>query len=256
MYKSYPIITLGLPLIFVSMELRNKQVTIKQLGCLPYQEAWAIQEALLSEIVSIKLANRKLDTDLQKLPPNYLLFCEHPHVYTLGKSGTAAHLLTSETVLQAQGVAFYTTNRGGDITYHGPGQLVVYPVLDLENFFMDIHRYLRFLEEAVIATLQDFGLSGKRIPGLTGVWLDSKDQLSVCKVCAIGVRMSRWVTMHGLALNINTDLRYFDQIIPCGIQDKKVTSMAVVLGTQQDIQTVAQDLLQHLTRLFEMELLA
>jgi lipoyl(octanoyl) transferase len=233
---------------------QNKQVAIKHLGRKAYQEAWAIQEVLFNEIVTIKLENRKLDASHQKLTPNYLLFCEHPPVYTLGKSSTTAHLLASETTLQAQGVAFYATNRGGDITYHGPGQLVVYPILDLENFFMDIHRYLRLLEEVVIATLEDFGLSGGRIQGLTGVWIDHEDGPRAQKVCAIGVRTSRWVTMHGLALNVNTDLSYFDQIIPCGIQDKKVTSMAVLLGVQQDVQTVAQSLEQHIIRLFEMEL--
>lgn len=236
------------------MRSPNKQVSIKQLGCLPYQEAWDVQEALFNEIVSIKLENRKLDKPYQKITPNYLLFCEHPHVYTLGKGGNSAHLLASEAMLQAQGVALYTTNRGGDITYHGPGQLVVYPILDLENFFTDIHRYLRLLEEAVIATLNDFELLGARIPGLTGVWIDHQDQQRVRKVCAMGVRTSRWVTMHGLALNINTDLSYFDQIVPCGIQDKRVTSMAAALGTQQDLQTVAQSLEQHMARLFGMEL--
>jgi lipoyl(octanoyl) transferase len=233
---------------------KNKKVSIKQLGRLAYQEAWDIQEEVFNEIVSIKLENRKLDKGHQKLTPNYLLFCEHPHVYTLGKSGSTAHLLASESMLQTQGVSLYATNRGGDITYHGPGQLVVYPILDLENFFTDIHRYLRCLEEAVIATLNDFGLLGTRVPGLTGVWLDHQDQQPICKVCAIGVRTSRWVTMHGLALNINTDLSYFDQIIPCGIQDRKVTSMAAALGTQQNLPIVAQNLEQHMMRLFDMEL--
>jgi lipoyl(octanoyl) transferase len=242
--------------IFVRMGHKNKQVAIKHLGRKAYQEVWTIQEALFDEIVSTKLENRKSDASHQKLTPNYLLFCEHPHVYTLGRSGASAHLLASEATLQAQGVAFYSTNRGGDITYHGPGQLVVYPILDLENFFMDIHRYLRLLEEAVIATLKDFGLWGGRIGGLTGVWIDHEDDLRAQKVCAVGVRISRWVTMHGLALNINTDLSYFDQIIPCGIQDKKVTSMATVLGAQQDLQIVAQNLEQHIIRLFEMELLS
>jgi lipoyl(octanoyl) transferase len=236
------------------MYRQNKQVVIKQLGHKAYQAACAIQETLFDEIVAIKLENRKLDASHQKLTPNYLLFCEHPPVYTLGKSGTTAHLLASEATLQAQGVAFYATNRGGDITYHGPGQLVVYPILDLENFFTDIHRYLRFLEEAVIATLKDFDLLGARVQGLTGVWIDHEGSSSAQKVCAVGVRTSRWVTMHGLALNVNTDLSYFDQIVPCGIQDKEVTSMAVLLGAQQDLQTVAQSLGQHIMRLFEMEL--
>jgi lipoyl(octanoyl) transferase len=239
--------------IFVRMGHQNKQVAIKQLGRKAYQEVWAIQETLFDEIVATKLENRKLDAPYPKLTPNYLLFCEHPHVYTMGKSGTAAHLLASEAALKAQGITFYPTNRGGDITYHGPGQLVVYLILDLENFFTDIHRYLRFLEEAVIATLKDFDLLGARVQGLTGVWVDHEDGTRTQKVCAVGVRTSRWVTMHGLALNINTDLSYFDQIIPCGIQDKKVTSMAVLLGAQQDLQTVAQSLEQHIMRLFEME---
>ena len=235
------------------MHGENKQVLVKQLGSVAYQAAWNQQEALFNEIINVKLENRKLEKVHQKPTPNYLLFCEHPHVYTLGKSGIAAHLLASKAALQAQGIEFYHTNRGGDITYHGPGQLVVYPILDLENFFTDIHRYLRLLEEAVIATLKDFGLLGGSVPGLTGVWLDHEDSVKTQKVCAIGVRTSRWVTMHGLALNVNTDLSFFDQIVPCGIQDKQVTSMAAALGTHQDLQTVAQSLVQHLIRLFEME---
>ena len=226
---------------------------VKRLGHIAYQEAWDMQEELFNELIAMKLENRKLAAAYQKLTPNYLLFCEHPHVYTLGKRGTAAHLLASEATLQAQGVDFYRTNRGGDITYHGPGQLVVYPILDLENFFADIHHYLRLLEEAVIAMLKDFGLLGGRIQGLTGVWLGHEDELKASKLCAIGVRTSRWVTMHGLALNVNTDLSYFDQIVPCGLQDKKVTSMAAALGTRQDPQAVAQILEQHMLRLFEME---
>jgi lipoyl(octanoyl) transferase len=235
------------------MRSQNKQVSIKTLGCLAYQTAWTIQETLFREIVSIKLENKKLHASHQTPTPGYLLFCEHPHVYTLGRNGIATHLLASEAALQVQGVSFYRTNRGGDITYHGPGQLVVYPILDLENFFMDIHRYLRLLEEAVMGTLKDFGLWGGRIQGLTGVWLDHEDSTRARKICALGVRTSRWVTMHGLALNVNTDLCYFDQIIPCGIQDKKVTSMAAVLGTKQDLQTIAQKLEQHIVHLFGME---
>ena len=245
--------TLNLHLIFVGMNAPNKQVVTKKLGCLAYPDACAIQEVLFNEIVAIKLENRKLAPPLQKPTPNYLLFCEHPHVYTLGRSGTKDHLLADESALKAQGIAFYPTNRGGDITYHGPGQLVVYPVLDLENFFMDIHRYLRFLEEAVIATLQDFGLWAGRIPELTGVWLAHQDPLNARKVCAVGVRTSRWVTMHGLALNVNNDLRYFSQITPCGIQDKKVTSLAAALGAPQDLEAVAQKLRKHVMHLFEME---
>ena len=238
------------------MPKNNKKIYVKQLGALDYQEAYHRQEALFNEIVARKLANRKLAAPYQSVIPNYLLFCEHPHVYTLGKSGTAAHLLASKVLLQEQRIAFYHTNRGGDITYHGPGQLVVYPVLDLENFFTDLHHYLRLLEEAVIATLQHFGLGVGRIKGLTGVWVDHQHSQKARKICAIGVRTSRWVTMHGLALNVNTDLSYFDQIIPCGIQDKKVTSMAAELGTQQAIQSISESLEQHIVRLFGMEQVA
>lgn len=213
-----------------------------------------MQEEYFHQIIATKLANRKLDTSLQTPTSNYVFLCEHPHVYTMGKRGTSAHLLASEAKLQAQGVACYVTDRGGDITYHGPGQLVVYFILDLENFFTDLHHYLRLLEEAVILTLQDFGLLGVRIPGLTGVWLNIKDIPEAYKVCAMGIKMSRWVTMHGLALNVNTDLRFFDQIIPCGIRDKKATSMAMALGAQQDLQTIGQTLLRHVARLFGMEL--
>ena len=235
------------------MDGTNRQVSVKNLGSVAYQEAWDLQESLFNEIVKVKLENRKLVPIHQKQTPNYLLFCEHPHVYTLGRSGSAAHLLANQETLQKQGVDFYETNRGGDITYHGPGQLVVYPILDLENFFADIHRYLRMLEEAVIATLQDFGLHGGRVEGLTGVWLHHEDNLQAAKLCAIGVRTSRWITMHGLALNVNTDLSYFKQIVPCGIQDKKVTSMAAALGRSQDLPMVAKSLEQHVLRLFEMK---
>ena len=238
------------------MQLKNKQVHIRQLGRMAYPEAWQLQEKLFQEIVDTKLANRKLAPVLQRSTPNYLLFCEHPHVYTMGKSGVAAHLLARKQMLQEQGVAFYHTNRGGDITYHGPGQLVVYPILDLENFFADLHGYLRMLEEAVIATLQDFGLLGGRIPGLTGVWLDPTVPKEARKICAIGVRTSRWVTMHGLALNVYPDLHYFDQIVPCGIPDKKVTSMEAELKGFQDSQKVSDRLQRHFLRLFGMEQVA
>lgn len=237
------------------MQAQNKQVTVKKLGCLFYEEAWSIQERLFNETIAIKLKNRKLATTHQQPTPNYLLFCEHPHVYTIGRSGNKNHLLANEAMLQDQGITFYLTNRGGDITYHGPGQLVVYLVLDLANFFMDIHRYLRSLEEAVVATLNDFGILGGRIPGLTGIWLNHQDQQRALKICAMGIRSSRWVTMHGLALNINTDLHYFTQIVPCGIADKGVTSMAATLGTTQNVQAVTTCLEQHIAHLFGMSLL-
>ncbi len=230
-----------------------KQGVLKSLGSLAYKEAWDIQEKLLNEIVATKLANRKLGLGHQKLTRSYLLFCEHPHVYTMGKNTSASHLLVNKATLQKQGVDCYVTNRGGDITYHGPGQLVVYPILDLENFFTDLHRYLRLLEEAVIATLKDFDLLGGSIQGLTGVWIDHENPLKASKICAIGIRTSRWVTMHGLALNVNTDLSYFRQIVPCGIRDKQVTSMAAELGAKQDLQVVEQRLAYHLLRLFGIE---
>ena len=236
------------------MHKKNKQVAVKNLGLIDYQTAWARQEVFFEKIVAIKLRNRKLAATHRQCTPNYLLFCEHPHVYTLGKKGTTAHLLISQAALRTQGIALYATNRGGDITYHGPGQLVVYPILDLDNFFTDIHRYLRWLEAAVIAMLRDFGLLGRSIQGLTGVWVDDECRCKAAKLCAVGVRTSRWVTMHGLALNVNTDLSYFNHIIPCGLREAKVTSMAALLGRQQDLQAVAQSLAQHLARLFGMEL--
>ena len=238
-----------------TMSLKNKQFSVKKWGLIDYQTAWERQEALLNEIIVLKLANRKLDKLSQKPTPNYLLFCEHPPVYTLGKSGAKAHLLASEAMLQEQGVAFVHTNRGGDITYHGPGQIVLYPILDLENFFTDIHRYLRLLEEAVIATLQDFGLDSGRVTGFTGVWMDYEDRQQARKICAIGVRISRWVAMHGLALNVNPDLSYFDHIVPCGIPDRGVTSMAAELEYQLDMQAVADRLQGHMIRLLGMELM-
>ncbi len=238
------------------MHSKNQQAHIKKLGLITYQEAWSLQETLFNEIVAMKLANQKLATPYQKLTPNYLLFCEHPHVYTMGKSGLADHLLVSKGQLKEQEVAFYNTNRGGDITYHGPGQLVLYPILDLENFFTDIHHYLRLLEEVVIATLQDFGICAGRIKGLTGVWVDHEENKNARKVCAIGVRISRWVTMHGMALNVYPDLTYFDQIVPCGIQGKKVTSIAAELGSKPTIQAVTESLEKHILRLFGMEQVA
>lgn len=233
---------------------QNKKITVKNLGLLAYSEACSLQESLFDHIITTKLNNRSLPSADQIPTPNYLLFCEHPHVYTLGRRGSAQHLLATQAILKSQGVNCYWTNRGGDITYHGPGQLVVYPVLDLENFFKDVHRYLRLLEEVVIATLKDYGLSGGMIPGLTGVWLNHQDQHRACKICALGIRTSRWVTMHGLALNINTALQYFTQIIPCGIPDKKVTSMAQALGEVQDVSAVAQTLTRHFVHLFGIEI--
>lgn len=226
----------------------------QNLGLLDYQEAWDIQEKLFKGIVDKKIRNRNLNPEEQDPTENFLLFCEHPHVYTLGKSGAEAHFLLSEEALKEKNATFYKINRGGDITYHGPGQIVGYPILDLDNFFTDIHRYLRFMEEAVILTLKEYGIESGRIAGLTGVWVDHEQQKNPRKICALGVKSSRWVTMHGFALNVNTDLSYFSHIIPCGIADKAVTSLAMELGGPLDLQEVQQKLIKHLASIFGMEL--
>jgi lipoyl(octanoyl) transferase len=232
----------------------NKIVQFIDLGLIDYQKGWDTQEKLFAEIIDIKIANRGFTSEEQKVTPNYLLFCQHPHVYTLGKSGKIDNLLLSEDDLEEKEAKFYKINRGGDITYHGPGQLVGYPILDLENFFTDIHRYMRFLEEAIILTLAEYDINAGRIEGLTGVWLDHKEQQNPRKICAMGVKSSRWVTMHGFALNVNTDLNYFQNIVPCGIDDKAVTSMASELNQLLDIKDVAQKLQINLGKLFEMDL--
>lgn len=234
--------------------IQNKEVIFQQLGLIDYQEAWDYQEKLFADTIALKIENRKLPEEEQQVTPNYLLFCQHPHVYTLGKSGHLEHLLLNEQELADRQAKFYKINRGGDITYHGPGQIVAYPILDLDNFFTDIHRYLRFLEEAVILTLADYGLDAGRIEGLTGVWLDHVEQKNPRKICAMGVKSSRWVTMHGLALNVNSNLQYFGYIVPCGIQDKAVTSLAQELGEAQDVQEVENRLRAHLADLFEMHI--
>lgn len=228
----------------------NKKVFLKDLGALAYQEAWDYQDELFQGIIAIKMANRKNNTE--KKTPNYLLFVSHPHVYTLGKSGDVSNLLLSEKELEAKGVRFYKSNRGGDITYHGPGQIVGYPVFDLENFFTDIHKYLRLLEEAIILTLKEYNLHGERSDGETGVWFDVGTPFAR-KICALGVRSSRWVSMHGFALNVNTNLGYFDNIIPCGIQGKAVTSMQAELGKKIDEEAVKNKITQHLSHLFDIE---
>jgi lipoyl(octanoyl) transferase len=230
----------------------NKKVALQDLGRKDYKETWDYQELLFKEIVDTKVKNRREDANLET--PNHFLFVEHPHVYTLGKSGDITNLLVDEKVLAAKGATFYKINRGGDITYHGPGQIVGYPILDLDNFFTDIHKYLRFLEEMVIRTLAEYGLKAERSQGETGVWLDVGTPVAR-KICAMGVRASRWVTMHGFALNVNADLGYFDLMIPCGIKDKAVTSLNVELGQKEvDIEEVKAKLLQHFAALFEAEL--
>lgn len=236
----------------------NKSVEIRDLGNLDYKEAWDLQEKLFQEILSIKSQNSK--TDFPKPTPNTLLFVEHPHVYTLGKSGHSENLLISEERLEEIGAQYYKINRGGDITYHGPGQIVGYPILDLENFFTDIHQYMRMLEEMIIRTLAEFNVKATRSPGETGVWLDVGTPFAR-KICAMGVRASRWVTMHGFALNVTTDLAYFDNMIPCGIKDKSVTSLHTELtGTdlKYDENTLNEEvkaiLLKHFLNLFEAEI--
>lgn len=232
----------------------NKRVKFLDLGLVDYKETWDYQTKLFEAIVQKKIANRKLPTGDQELTENYLIFCEHPHVYTLGKSGSEENLLVNDEELKEKNATYYKINRGGDITYHGPGQIVGYPILDLDNFFTDIHKYLRFLEEAVILTLKEYGIEAGRIQGLTGVWLDHLDQKNPRKICALGVKSSRWVTMHGFAFNVNTELDYFNNIVPCGIDDKAVTSLEKELGQKQNIEQVENKLKQHIVNLFEMEL--
>ncbi|TRX58686.1 lipoyl(octanoyl) transferase LipB [Fulvivirga sp. M361] len=232
----------------------NKNVKFIDLGVIDYKLGWDYQTQLFEKTVGVKIQNRKNTPEQQDATPNYLIFCEHPHVYTLGKSGSPENLLIGEQDMKARHASYYKINRGGDITYHGPGQIVSYPILDLENFFTDIHKYLRYLEEAVIRTLLEYGLEAGRIEGLTGVWLDHVSQQNPRKICALGVKSSRWVTMHGLAFNINTDLSYFDDIVPCGIEDKAVTSLAQELGAGQDINKVKDQLKRHIADLFEMDI--
>lgn len=235
-------------------EIINKKVKFINLGKIDYKEAWDYQTGLFESIVQSKIANRKLSSADQALTDNYLIFCEHPHVYTLGKSGSEENLLIDDTGLKEKQATYYKINRGGDITYHGPGQIVGYPILDLDNFFTDIHKYLRLLEESIILTLEEYGIKSGRIEGLTGVWLDHEEQKNPRKICALGVKSSRWVTMHGFAFNVNTQLDYFGNIVPCGIEDKAVTSLANELGSEQDIEEVTEKLKNHIAQLFEMEL--
>ena len=230
------------------MKTSSKIVKVQQLGQQAYAQSWALQEEIFQQMVDAKKANR---TKVTASPiENHLLFVEHLPVFTLGKSGDLSHLLVSEETLKARGIEFYKSNRGGDITFHGPGQLVGYPLLDLDQFFTDIHKYLRLLEEAIILTLAEYGITASRSSGETGVWLDV-DTPFARKICAMGIRASRWVTMHGWALNVNTDLAYFETIVPCGIQGKGVTSMARELEREIPLQEVQEVWLQHFEKLFE-----
>jgi lipoyl(octanoyl) transferase len=228
-------------------------VTFQDLGKIDFKQAWDLQESLLAETVRQKLANRTSDVADHFPPRHYLLFCEHPHVFTLGKSGAEEHLLADDQKLEEIGATYYKINRGGDITYHGPGQLVGYPIFDLDHFFNDIHKYLRLLEESIILTLAEYRIAAGRVQGLTGVWLDGDDKIKARKICAFGVRCSRWVTMHGFAFNINNDLNYFNKIVPCGISDKGVTSLSKELGREVDMDEVKSKVLSHMQSLFEFE---
>ncbi|HSD14846.1 MAG TPA: lipoyl(octanoyl) transferase LipB [Flavobacterium sp.] len=232
--------------------VKNKKVRVEDLGFKDYKETWDFQETLFQEILDIKIKNKREESEL--VTPNHFLYVAHPHVYTLGKSGDFSNLLLNEKQLEEKGATFYKINRGGDITYHGPGQIVGYPILDLENFFTDIHKYLRLLEEAIIQTLAEYGLQSERSEGETGVWLGVGTPFAR-KICAMGVRASRWVTMHGFALNVNADLGYFDNIIPCGIKGKAVTSMHVELGRSVDENEVKRKIVNHFAILFEAEMI-
>lgn len=235
--------------------MTNRTIHIQDLGVIEYQPAWDYQEQLLQENVSIKQARARGEIPAEgKDTTHHFLFCEHPPVYTLGKSGHMENLLIDEQEMADRGITFVPTNRGGDITYHGPGQVVGYPIIDLEHFFTDIGKYLRLLEEVVIRTLADYGIKGDRSPGETGVWLDPEDPKKARKICAMGVRCSRWVTMHGFALNVNTDLNYFSNIVPCGIVDKKVAAMQEELGREVPLAEVKEKLLKYFAEVFEAEI--
>lgn len=230
----------------------NKKARFIHLGLVDYKEAWDYQAGVFDRILAVKNENRSRATDDQQPTDNYVIFCEHPHVFTLGKSGDEKNLLIGKEDLPAIQATYYHINRGGDITYHGPGQIVGYPVIDMENFFTDIHRYMRTLEEAVIQTLHEYNIAAGRIKGLTGVWIDF-DHPEARKICALGVKTSRWVTMHGFAFNVNPDLKYFDYIVPCGIREKAVTSMEKELGRKVDKSEVGEVLREKLRQQFGME---
>jgi lipoyl(octanoyl) transferase len=222
----------------------SREITYKDPGMIPYGEAWDYQEKLFQSILNAKQKGLRSDT-------NYIIFCEHPHVYTIGKSGSDNNLLINKEVLKAKGVSFFRTNRGGDITYHGPGQIVGYPILDLENFKLGIRTYIELLEEGIIKLLETYGISSSRLEGASGVWLDAESPIKARKICAIGVRSSRYVTMHGFAFNVNTDLSYYNNINPCGFTEKGVTSMEKELGSKQDFEKIKSELLTILTSLLQ-----
>ncbi len=235
--------------------VKNKQIIFEDLGLLDYKACWDYQEKLFNKTIQQKISNRNLTEEAQVPTDNFLLFVEHPHVFTLGKSGDESNLLVNEEQLEEKNASYYKINRGGDITYHGPGQLVGYPILDLDNFFTDIHKYLRLLEETIILTLNDYGIIAGRSSGETGVWLDSEDPVKARKICAMGVRCSRWVTMHGFGFNVNSDLNYFSNIIPCGIQNKAVSSLEKELGKKVDINQVNEKIKIYFSELFDCKLI-
>jgi lipoyl(octanoyl) transferase len=232
--------------------LKNKEVLVQDLGLINYQQAWDYQEEIFATTIQSKVNNRLSENEAETTK-NYLLLCQHPHVYTLGKSGKPENLLVNDQQLKELNATYYKINRGGDITYHGPGQLVGYPILDLDNFFTDIHKYLRFLEEAIIRTCAEYGIIAGRYPGYTGVWIDP-DKANARKICAMGVRCSRWVTMHGFAFNVNTNLDYFKHIVPCGIDDKAVTSLQLEVGKTINIAEVQNVFLNQFKEIFEAKL--
>jgi lipoyl(octanoyl) transferase len=234
----------------------KQQIRVNDIGLMPYQEAWDYQEQLLQESVQLKAAMRNGTADGLSLPAHHLLFCEHPPVYTLGKSGQPEHLLINRQQLEEKGIQFVQTNRGGDITFHGPGQIVGYPIIDLEQFFTDIGKYLRFIEEVIIRVLADYGLQGARSKGETGVWLDPEVPGRARKICAMGVRCSRWVTMHGFAINVNTDMDYFGNIVACGIADKGVTSLQQELGRPVPLQEVKAKISRYFAEVFDAEMVS
>ncbi len=225
-------------------------ITFKYLGLIDYKKAWDYQQKLFNELINIKKTNRDLPLHKQEELINYLLFCEHPPVFTLGKSGSENNLLINKKTLEKEKISYYKINRGGDITFHGPGQIVGYPILDLENFSLNIREYIYKLEEVIILTLNEYNIKAERLKGATGVWLDSDDNNETRKICSIGVRISRWITMHGFAFNVNTNLKYYDLINPCGFTDKAVTSMEKELGEKQNIQEVKNKLRKYFEKLF------
>lgn len=231
--------------------MENTCVELRQLGLIDYKEAWDYQENLFEQIVEAKQQKREGKEDV--ITPNFMLFCEHPHVYTIGKSGKESNLLINEEMLKNRGASLYKINRGGDITYHGPGQLVAYPILDLDNFKLSIKSYIDQLEEVIIRVLKRYGMIATRAEGATGVWLDAESPVKARKICAIGVRTSHWVSMHGFAFNVNTDLSYFENIIPCGIQGKSVTSLQKELGKEVKMEEIKRIVLSEFEAIFKMK---